>query len=87
MKIPFTHIFTTVCLEKTKNKSFLDLLLKVLNDTPDQMSDRDIREEVDTFLFEGHDTSSIAMTMILVLLGMHPEIQVRIFLFHFTFKL
>eukprot|EP00102_Acyrthosiphon_pisum_P012478 XP_008181647.2 PREDICTED: cytochrome P450 4C1 [Acyrthosiphon pisum] len=63
--------------EKTKKKSFLDLLLNVLNDTPDQMSDRDIREEVDTFLFEGHDTSSIAMTMILVLLGMHPEIQDR----------
>lgn len=85
MKIPFTHIFTTDRLEKTKNKSFLDLLLNVLNDTPEQMSDRDIREEVDTFLFEGHDTTSIAMTMILVLLGMHPEIQVRTFLFHFTF--
>jgi cytochrome P450 len=43
------------------------------------MTDRDIREEVDTFLFEGHDTTSIAMTMILVLLGMHPDIQVRFF--------
>jgi len=52
---------------------------------PDQMSDRDIREEVDTFLFEGHDTTSIAMTMILVLLGMHPEIQVRNVLFQVTF--
>nr|DAD54421.1 TPA_exp: cytochrome P450 enzyme 26 [Aphis glycines] len=61
--------------EKTKKKSFLDLLLNVLNDTPDQMTDKDIREEVDTFLFEGHDTTSIAMTMILVLLGMHSDIQ------------
>ncbi|KAF0768751.1 cytochrome P450 4C1-like, partial [Aphis craccivora] len=61
--------------EKTKKKSFLDLLLNVLNDTPDQMNDKDIREEVDTFLFEGHDTTSIAMTMILVLLGMHSDIQ------------
>jgi len=41
------------------------------------MSDKDIREEVDTFLFEGHDTTSIAMTMVLVLLGMHPDIQVK----------
>ncbi|KAL5234003.1 hypothetical protein ACI65C_001413 [Semiaphis heraclei] len=62
---------------KTQKKSFLDLLLNVLNDTPNQMSDKDIREEVDTFLFEGHDTTSIAMTIVLVLLGMHPDIQER----------
>jgi cytochrome P450 len=41
------------------------------------MSDKDIREEVDTFLFEGHDTSSISMTMTLVLLGIYPDIQDR----------
>lgn len=40
------------------------------------MTDEDIQEEVDTFLFEGHDTSSISITMTLVLLGMHPNIQV-----------
>lgn len=78
MKIPLIHIFTTNRLEKTKKKSFLDLLLSILNDTPDQMNDRDIREEVDTFLFEGHDTSSISVTMTLVLLGIYPDIQVRI---------
>jgi len=78
MKIPLIHFFTTDRLEKTKKKSFLDLLLNILNDTPDQMNDRDIREEVDTFLFEGHDTSSISVTMTLVLLGIYPDIQVRI---------
>ncbi|KAL4147834.1 hypothetical protein QTP88_002173 [Uroleucon formosanum] len=61
--------------EKRKTKSFLDLLLDVLNDNPDQMTIKDIREEVDTFLFEGHDTSSISMTMTLLLLGMHQDIQ------------
>jgi len=78
MKISLTHNFTTDRLDKTSKKSFLDLLLNVLIDTPNQMNDKDIREEVDTFLFEGNDTTSIAMTMILVLLGMHPDIQVRI---------
>nr|WOV89632.1 cytochrome P450 CYP4CJ4 [Rhopalosiphum padi] len=63
--------------KKSKNKSFLDLLLEVLEDKPDQMNDRDIREEVDTFLFEGHDTSSISMIMTLVLLGMNQDIQNR----------
>ncbi|KAE9541693.1 hypothetical protein AGLY_003684 [Aphis glycines] len=63
--------------EKPQKKSFLDLLLNVLNDNPDQMNDKDIREEVDTFLFEGHDTSSISMTMTLVLLGIYQDIQDR----------
>lgn len=41
------------------------------------MTDLDIREEVDTFLFEGHDTSSTAMTLVLILLGLHQDIQVN----------
>ncbi|XP_025204847.1 cytochrome P450 4C1-like isoform X2 [Melanaphis sacchari] len=61
--------------EKTQKKSFLDLLLNLLNDIPDHMTDTDIREEVDTFLFEGHDTTSAAMTITLVLMGMHSDIQ------------
>lgn len=62
---------------KTQQTSFLDLLLKISEEYPDLMTDTDIREEVDTFLFEGHDTSSISITMTLLLLGIHPEIQVR----------
>ncbi|KAL5234004.1 hypothetical protein ACI65C_001414 [Semiaphis heraclei] len=73
--------------EKRTAKSFLDLLLDVLNDNPDQMTIKDIREEVDTFLFEGHDTSSISMTMTLLLLAMHQDIQVirRVLFFFRTF--
>lgn len=43
---------------------------------PEVMTDLDIREQVDTFLFEGHDTSSITMTLTLILLGLHQDIQV-----------
>ncbi|XP_050429934.1 cytochrome P450 4V2-like [Adelges cooleyi] len=59
----------------SKNTSFLELLIKMSNEYPDQMTDEDIKEEVDTFLFEGHDTSSIAVTAILLLLGIHQDIQ------------
>jgi len=63
--------------KKSKHKSFLDLLLELLEDKPDQMDDKDIREEVDTFLFEGHDTSSTSMIITLVLLGTDQDIQNR----------
>lgn len=34
-----------------------------------------IREEVDTFTFEGHDTVSTSTTFLLMLLAHHPEAQ------------
>lgn len=65
--------------KRRKRLTFLDLLL-VESDTSGQsgLSDADIREEVDTFMFEGHDTTAAAMTWCLYLLGRHPEIQAAV---------
>ncbi|XP_072262254.1 cytochrome P450 4V2 [Pyxicephalus adspersus] len=61
-----------------KRSAFLDMLLKVTDDAGNSLSHRDIREEVDTFMFEGHDTTAAALNWSLFLLGSHPEIQAKV---------
>ncbi|KDR12229.1 Cytochrome P450 4C1 [Zootermopsis nevadensis] len=59
-----------------KRKAFLDLLLEASVDGV-KLTDEELREEVDTFMFEGHDTTSAGLSWALFLLGLHPHIQDR----------
>ena len=56
--------------------AFLDLLLEASKGGA-VLSNRDIREEVDIFMFAGHDTSAHSMSWTLWLLATHPEFQVK----------
>ncbi|KAJ4450149.1 Cytochrome P450 4C1 [Periplaneta americana] len=62
---------------RNKRPTFLDLLIE-MSEKEGLLTDADIREEVDTFMFEGHDTTSVAISWTLYLLGCHPEIQDKV---------
>lgn len=64
--------------EKKKKKALLDILLtSTINDEP--LSNSDIREEVDTFLFAGHDTTTTALSFVFFCLAKYPEIQQKVY--------
>nr|QEV83797.1 cytochrome P450 [Brachionus rotundiformis] len=60
-----------------KRVAFLDLLLKAKRKDQSITYD-DIREEVDTFMFEGHDTTAAAASWACQLIGSHPEVQKKL---------
>ncbi|KAJ8915092.1 hypothetical protein NQ315_014347 [Exocentrus adspersus] len=60
-----------------KRLAMLDLLLKAKDDGMD-IDDEGIREEVDTFMFEGHDTTSMAICHVLMVLANEEKIQEEI---------
>ena len=64
-------------LTSQRRVAFLDMLLKekVNNNS---ISFDDIQEEVDTFMFEGHDTTAISSCWACQLIGSHPEVQKKI---------
>lgn len=62
-----------------KNRlAFLDLMLESTY-CGANISEKEIKEEVDTIMFEGHDTTAAGSSFVLCLLACHPEIQERVF--------
>lgn len=58
-----------------KRLAFLDLLLDSVK-TGDLMSDDEVRDQVNTIMFEGHDTTASGASFFLSLMAVHQDIQV-----------
>ncbi|XP_024878116.1 cytochrome P450 4C1-like isoform X2 [Temnothorax curvispinosus] len=61
---------------RRKRLAMLDLLIAASRDG--LMTDSDIQEEVDLFMFAGHDTTAMGLCYILALLAEHNDIQDRV---------
>ncbi|XP_059148816.1 cytochrome P450 4A25-like [Physella acuta] len=57
---------------------FLDILLTAHDETGQGLTNAEIRDEVDTFLFEGHDTTASAISWALYSIAEHDEVQQQI---------
>ncbi|XP_056019487.1 ultra-long-chain fatty acid omega-hydroxylase-like [Ostrea edulis] len=62
-------------LSSNRYLDFLDILLTARDEDGGCLTRSEIRSEVDTFLFEGHDTTASAISWILYSLAEHPECQ------------
>lgn len=61
-----------------RRMAFLDLMIETARGGAN-LTDEEIKEEVDTIMFEGHDTTAAGSSFVLCQLGAHPEIQKRVY--------
>lgn len=62
-----------------KRLAFLDLMIESAQNGTNKITDHEIKEEVDTIMFEGHDTTAAGSSFVLCLLGVHQDIQERVY--------
>uniref|UniRef100_A0A8C6E534 Cytochrome P450 family 4 subfamily B member 1 n=1 Tax=Moschus moschiferus TaxID=68415 RepID=A0A8C6E534_MOSMO len=64
-------------IQRKRHLDFLDILLGARDEEGIKLSDEDLRAEVNTFMFAGHDTTTSAISWVLYCLSLYPEHQQR----------
>jgi len=60
-----------------KRQAFLDLLVEASQNGV-VLTDEEMKEQVDTIMFEGHDTTAAGSSFFLSMMGCHPDIQEKV---------
>lgn len=68
-----------VYLGRKKRRTLMDTLIETHLKDPEKLSLEGIQEEVDTFMFAGHDTTATAIMWAIFILGNNVEVQQRLF--------
>eukprot|EP00160_Parvularia_atlantis_P021501 Unigene9349_Nuclearia_a/m.28533 Unigene9349_Nuclearia_a/g.28533 ORF Unigene9349_Nuclearia_a/g.28533 Unigene9349_Nuclearia_a/m.28533 type:complete len:505 (-) Unigene9349_Nuclearia_a:96-1610(-) len=66
-------------VQKTKRKAFLDLLLTTPKSDGTFFTDKELIDQVNTFIGAGHDTTGSSTVWCLQLLGHHQEVQQKLY--------
>ncbi|XP_060604425.1 cytochrome P450 4A7-like [Ruditapes philippinarum] len=66
-------------MTEKRRLDFLDILLTARDEHGLGLSAQEIQDEVDTFTFEGHDTTSSAISWTIFALAKHPVLQEKVF--------
>jgi cytochrome P450 len=62
--------------KSTRRLAFLDSLLAQMHN--EKLTLDDIQEQVDTFMFAGHDTTAVAISFFCYLMGCYPDVQAKV---------
>ncbi|XP_075040092.1 cytochrome P450 4B1-like [Mixophyes fleayi] len=62
-------------VNRKRHLDFLDILLQAKDEFGEILPDKDLRSEVETFMFAGHDTTSAGFSWISYCMGKYPEHQ------------
>nr|QYA71990.1 cytochrome P450 [Anoplophora glabripennis] len=65
-------------VEERKRKVFLDYLLEITTDG-NQFTEQELRDEVNTFVITGSDTTASTIAFVLIMLGLHKELQEKVY--------
>ncbi|CAH1111817.1 unnamed protein product [Psylliodes chrysocephalus] len=65
--------------ETPKRKVFLDYLLEVTNDDNVAFTEHQLRQEVNTFVIAGSDTTATSICYVFTMLGLHQDLQEKVY--------
>ncbi len=77
-QIVFAEIARSRAAPDPERRDILSLLVDVRGEAGDSFTDREIRDQVVTLMFAGHDTSTSTVTFMLHELARHPDVLARL---------